>query len=145
MAEGSNGGVLVRVGILVAVLAGLGGYVYFKQSQAPRSGNLMQIVLEDSEGIIAEGKNLEEVKKIFRHDSPVEGEPGVWLFDFSKIDPANTAKIEVIVRGGKVIGMREFDGRIPAPKPSPQGTPDAQPGENAPAGEPAPDGTTNGG
>jgi hypothetical protein len=145
MAEGSNGSVLVRVGILVAVLAGLGGYVYYKQTQAPRSGNLMQIVLEDSAGILAEGKTLDEVKKIFRYDSPVEGEPGVWLFDFSKIDPANTAKIEVVVRGGKVISMREFDGRVPAPKPSPQGTPGDQSGENAPADEPAPDGTSTGG
>lgn len=118
MAEG-NSGVLVRVGVLVAILGALGGYVYFKQSQPPRGGNLMQIVTEDSAGIIAEGKSLDEVKKLFRHDQPVEGEPGVWLFDFSKIDPQNTAKIEVVVRGNKVVSMREFDGRIPTPKVAP--------------------------
>lgn len=138
MADGSKG-TLVRLAVLVVVLAGVGGFYLFKSSKPPRGGNLERIVEEDSENIISEHKSLDEVKKIFHHDKPEPGlEPDVWLFDFSKVDPDNPAKIEVVVKGGKVIGMREFDPRVPPPKPPTARDPKQPEPEPEPAPEPAP-------
>lgn len=110
-------GTYVRLGVLIVVLAAAGGFYMIRSSAPPKGGNLERIVLEDSANIISGGKTIDDVKKIFRHDSPEPGhEQGVYLFDFAKVDPSNTARIEVVVRGGKVIAMREFEGRIPAPR-----------------------------
>ncbi|MCG3121673.1 MAG: hypothetical protein GIKADHBN_00041 [Phycisphaerales bacterium] len=147
MADGRKGN-LARLGILIIVLAAAGGYFMYKRSLPPKGGNLERIVLEDSAGL--RGKTLEDVKRVFRHDKPDPGsEEGVWVFDFSKVDPSNPAKIEVVIRRGQVASMREFDGRIPEPKPALTGDPEpsdapAEPPADAPA-EPPTDGTSTGG
>lgn len=140
MAEGSKGN-LIRLGLLAVVLAAVGGFYFFQSTKPPKGGNLDRIVNEDSAGIIAEHKTLDEVKKIFKHESPEAGlEPGLWLFDFSKVDPDNKAKVEVMVKGGKVVMMREFDERVPPPKPpTPRDPNDPEPPEDPPADEPPAD------
>lgn len=145
MAEGRKGS-LIRLVVLVVVLAAAGGYFVFQQSKPPKGGNLDRIVNEDSAGLI--GGSLDAVKSAFHHPSPEKGaEEGVWLFDFSKVDPTNSAKIEVVVRGGKVASMREFDDRVPPPKPALKGEPDASDASTTPppSGEaPAPTPTGGG-
>ncbi len=137
MAEDRKGG-MARLVALVVVLAAAGGAYFYMQSRPPKGGNLERIVNEDEANIIADHKTLDEVKKIFHHDSPDAGtEPGVYLFDFSKLDPKNKEKVEVVVKGGKVIAMRFLDERLPVPKPPLPGNPNAkeEPPETAPSGD----------
>ncbi|MCC6427466.1 MAG: hypothetical protein IT435_11665 [Phycisphaerales bacterium] len=129
-AKGSMGRLISLV--LILVFAG-GGYLYMR-SRPPKGGNLQAIVLEDSAEIISGGKTLEDVKVILKHPNPVDAGEGVFVFDISQVDPQSKDKVEAIVRGGKVIGLRFQDDRIPPPKASKPG-----PGDPEPEAEPAPE------
>lgn len=105
-------GSLIRVGILVVVLLGVGAaFLYMRQAQGGSDLNSVQGIewYVNSGGLL--GKSLEEVKTELNHENPVskEGETGVYVFDMTQKDPSLTVLVEVVIRGGTVNGFRTYD------------------------------------
>jgi hypothetical protein len=143
MAE-SGSSSIARLVVLLVVLAAAGGGFLYMQSR-PLSRERVQRIMDDGELI---GKTLDDAKKVFKFPDPVQGhEEGVYLFDFSKKNPKNTLKIEVVYKGGTVHAVRELDERIPPPIPPSPGKPGNEdaPFDSGQPDQPADDGKSEDG